>query len=173
MLKAQAAIDFMMSYGIALIIILIAIAVIYKVTVLSPALAVSTCSAVPGFACEAYALNSSGILTLELAQATGGSLTIHGAACSSQPNATGNRPAYGNVWVTNTVGYYFGSNSPGTGIPVYSGAANTMVLYCYGGSGVASGPLGSGFSGFVWLNYTIPNYGNVTQQVASLNVRYT
>ncbi len=173
LLKAQAAVDFMMSYGIALIIIFIAIAVIYKVTILSPALAVSSCTASPGFSCEAFALNTSGVLTLQLSQATGGSITIHGAACSSQPNVTGNKPAYGNIGVTPTAGYYFGTNAPGSGIPVYSGSANTMVLYCYGDSGVATGTLGDGFDGFVWLNYTVPSYGNVIQQVASLNVRYT
>lgn len=173
LLKAQAAVDFMMSYGIALIIIFIAVAVIYKVSILSPALAVSSCTASPGFSCEGFALNRSGILTLQLSQATGGTITIRGAACAALPNDTGNKPAYGNIKVSNTITYYFGSNSPGTGINLYSGSSNTLIMYCYRSSGIATGSLGSGFTGFVWLNYSVPNYGNVTQQVASLNVRYT
>ena len=172
-LKAQAAVDFMMSYGIALIIIFIAVAVIYKVSVLSPALASSTCTASPGFACDAFILNRSGILTLQLAQATGGTITINGVACSSLPSSSGNNPAYGNVYVANTPTYYFGTNSPGTGINLYSGSSNTLVLYCYSGGGIATGMLGNGFTGFVWLNYTVPGYGNVIQQVANIDAKYT
>ena len=37
----------------------------------------------------------------------------------------------------------------------------------------ATGVLGNGFTGFIWLNYTVPGYGNLTQQVAQLNVKYT
>ena len=173
LLRAQAAVDFMMSYGLALIIIFIAIAVIYKVSILSPALASSTCTATPGFSCEAFALSRNGILTLQLSQATGGTVVINGAACASTPNAIGNNPAYGNVYVSNTPTYYFGTNSPGTGISLYSGSSNTMVLYCYSSTGVATGSLGNGFTGFVWLNYTVPGYGKTIQQVASLDARYT
>jgi hypothetical protein len=172
-LKAQAAVDFMMSYGIALIIIFIALAVIYKVSILTPELAVSSCTASPGFSCDAFILNKSGILTIQLSQATGGTIQIEGAACASTPNSIGNNPAYGNVYVSNTPAYYFGTNSPGTGISLYSGSSNTMELYCYSNTGVASGSLGNSYTGFVWLNYTVPGYGNVIQQVANLNARYT
>lgn len=171
--RAQAAVDFMMSYGIALIIIFMAVAVIYKVSILSPALATSTCTASAGFSCEAFALNSNGILTLQLSQATGGTITINGAACSSLPSSTGNLPAYGNLQVSNTVTYYVGTNTIGTGINVYSDSSNTLVIYCYSVSGVATGSLGNGFTGFVWLNYTVPGYGGITQQVASLSLKYT
>ena len=173
LLRAQAAVDFMMSYGLALIIIFIAVAVIYKVSILSPALAVSSCTASPGFACEAYVLNTNGILTLQLSQATGGTVSINGAACSSLPSANGNLPAYGNMYVTNTATYYVGTNTPGFGIPVYSGSSNTLNIYCYSSAGVATGSLGNGFTGFVWLNYTVPNFGNTIQEVASIDVRYT
>ncbi|MDE1874235.1 MAG: hypothetical protein KGI04_03915 [Candidatus Micrarchaeota archaeon] len=174
LLRAQAAVDFMMSYGIALIIIFIAVAVIYKVSILSPALATSTCTGAPGFSCEAAALNSNGILTLQLSQATGGTVTINGAACSSLPSSVGNLPAYGNVHVSNVVtGNYVGANVIGTGISLYSGSSNTLVIYCYSSTGVATGSLGTSFTGFVWLNYTVPGYGGITQQVASLSLEYT
>jgi hypothetical protein len=171
--KAQAAVDFMVSYGIALIVIFIAVSVIYKITFLSPALATQTCTTTAGFACEAFILNRSAILTLQLSQATGGTITIDGAACYSQVNSTGNKPAYGNIWVTNTPAYYYGTNSPRTGINLYSGSSNTMIFYCYAGNSKATGVLGNGFTGFIWLNYTVPGYGNLTQQVAQINVKYT
>ena len=176
-IKAQAAVDFLMSYGIALIIILIAVSVIYKVSVTTPVLANPTCATVPGFACEAFALNRSGVLTMQLSQATGGTIIIRGVACSSTPNSIGNNPAYGNVWVTNQLSvsgqnFYTTGNAPLNGITVYSGESNTMFFYCYQSLGIAAGRLGNGFTGYVWLNYTIPNYGNITEQVATLSLRY-
>jgi hypothetical protein len=174
MKRAQAAVDFMLSYGIALIIIFIAVSIIYKVTVITPIFASSACTASPGFACEYYAMNAvNGILTLQLSQATGGSIVINGAACATLPNSIGNAPAYGNVRVANTPVYYIPNNAPGTGINVYSDGATTLNMYCYSNTGIATGPLGTGFTGYVWLNYTIPSFGSVTQQVASLSIRYT
>jgi len=172
-LKAQAAVDFMMSYGIALIIIFIAVAVIYKVSVLSPVLAISSCTAAPGFECESYALNVNGILALQLSQATGGSIIVRGAACSSQPNNTGNKPAFGNIKVANAIAYYPPGNSVGTGLSVYSGGSGTMNMYCYLQPGIAKGMLGNSYIGYIWLNYTVPGYGNLTQRVATINMRYT
>jgi hypothetical protein len=173
-IRAQAAVDFMMSYGIALVIIFIAVSIIYKVSVASPLFIESLCTASPGFECESYAISAStGILTIQLSQATGGAIVIRGAACSSQPNGIGSVPAYGNVWVTNTATYYPANNALGTGTTIYSDNSNTMMMYCYTNTGVATGQLGSGFTGFVWINYTVPSYGNMTQQVAILNLRYT
>ncbi len=170
--RAQAAVDFLLSYGIALIIIFIAVAIIYKVSITTPVLASPTCATVPGFACEFFALNRSGVLTLQLSQATGGTIVIKGVACSSQLNNTGNKPAYGNIWVTNSPAYYTTGNSPGLGTSVYSGSSNTMFIYCYQQQGIAAGQLGNGYTGYVWLNYTVPNYGNITEQVAQLSLRY-
>ncbi len=177
--KAQAAVDFMMSYGIALIIIFIALSVIYQISVLAPSLATQTCSGMAGFSCELYVLNKTGTLQLTIAQATGGTITINGIACSSQPNTTGNKPAYGNIYVTNVFKYYPPGTSPatnaplGNGVSVFSDSSNTITLYCYTGTGVAKGTLGNSYTGFVWLNYSIPGYGVLTQQVATLNTRYT
>ncbi len=176
--RAQAAVDFMMSYGIALIIIFIAIAVIYQISVLSPSLATQTCTGMAGFSCELFILNKTGTLLLTLSQATGGTITVNGIACSSQPNATGNKPEYGNIYVTNAFPYYPpgtqpATNSPNTGINIFSDSSNTLYLYCYTGTGVAAGTLGDSYTGFIWLNYSVPGYGVLTQEVASLNTRYT
>ncbi|MGA3020762.1 MAG: hypothetical protein ABSD68_02320 [Candidatus Micrarchaeales archaeon] len=170
---AQASVDFMMSYGIALIIIFIAISIIYKVSVLNFVLSTSTCTASPGFQCEAFALNKSGVLLLQLSQATGGTIIIKGAACSSQASNIGTKPAFGNVNVNSLPLYYPPNNAPGTGITVYSDSSSKLMMYCYSNVGVANGILGNGYIGYIWLNYTIPYYGNVIQQIAALNVRYT
>lgn len=174
-IKAQAAVDFMMSYGIAMMIIFIALAVIYKVSVLTPVLATASCTPSAGFSCDLFILNKTGTLTLTFSQATGAAITIKGVACSSQINASGNKPAFGNIYVTNGFGFYpVGTyNSPRLGWSLYSDGSNTIYLYCYVNSGKATGILGNGFTGYIWLNYTVPGYGNITQQVALLNTKYT
>ena len=172
-MRAQAAVDFMVSYGIALIIIVIAVAVMYNIAMTSPVLATQSCTASPGFACSSFAIDTNGLLTISLSQATGGEIVVHGISCSSQQNTTGNKPAYGNIYVTAASQYYFSGNSPGSGVSIYSDSNSTLFPYCYSSGGAAAGSLGSGFIGFVWLNYTVPGYGNVIQQVASLDLKYT
>ncbi|MGC8676438.1 MAG: hypothetical protein ACP5T3_02905 [Candidatus Micrarchaeia archaeon] len=172
MAKLQAAVDFLMSYGIALIIVSIAIAVIVKLAFLTPTLSTSTCTPEPGFACQYYAINTSGTLTISLAQDIGSAISVHGIACSTSANNTGNKPMFGNIYVTNSIAYYPPSNSPGTGIVVYSGEAYTFNVNCYGAGGIAKGKLGNSFIGYLWLNYTLQGYGQITQQIAAIDLRY-
>lgn len=175
--KSQAAIDFVTSYGVALIIVTIAIAVVYKTSILTPSLTTSSCTPTPNFSCDSFAMRSNGILTVSISQATGGPITINGAACSSQLNSTGGSgPQFGNVRVTGQSFYYptaywlGGAAAPGS---VNSDSNVTMTLTCYSSVGAASGTLGNSFIGYVWLNYTVPGSSNTVQKVASLTVLYS
>ncbi|MGC8710278.1 MAG: hypothetical protein ACP5RF_01545 [Candidatus Micrarchaeia archaeon] len=176
-MKAQASVDFLMSYGIAIIIIVIAVAVIYKVGVLNPTAAPVSCTPEPGFSCSLFSINTTGAMSIYLAQATGGPITVKGIACSASQNATGSLPAYGNIYVTSNPAYYpynaYPNNALSNGIVVYSGSGNMFETNCYEAGGVATGALGDAFYGFIWLNYTIPGYGNTVQKVASFTVKYT
>jgi hypothetical protein len=176
-LKFQAAVDFLMSYGIALIIIIIAVSVIYKVGVLNPTAAPVSCTPFPGFSCGLFAINSSGALTINIGQATGGPIIIHGVACSSAINGTTNGPAYGNIYVTSNTAYYpynaYPQGALQNGIELYSGSSINLYANCYNSAGIASGKLGNAFIGYVWLNYTIPGYSSTTQEVAAISLKYT
>jgi hypothetical protein len=176
--KSQAAIDFVTSYGVALVIVTIAIAVVYKTSVLTPSLSTSSCTPTPNFSCDSFSINHlNGTLTLSMSQATGGPITINGAACSSQLNSTGGSgPQFGNVRVTNNPAYYptgnwlNGAAAPNT---VYSDGGATMAITCYTSAGAASGPVGTSFIGYVWLNYAVPGSSNTVQRVASVSAIYT
>ena len=137
-----------------------------------PALVPPYCTPSPGFACGAYSINSiSGVLLIQLAQASGAEVTVGGVACAANVNASGNKPAEGNIYVTQATSYYpsggFVTNT------MYSGRSVTYQMYCYNNGGVAKGNLGNGFTGYVWMNYTIPGYGQQTQLVATINAKYT
>ncbi|MEM0094627.1 MAG: hypothetical protein QXF41_01335 [Candidatus Micrarchaeaceae archaeon] len=174
-IRLQAAVDFMMSYGIAILIITIAIGIIYKVGVLNPSLTPVSCTPAPGFSCGLFSMNRSGALSIELAQASGAPIIINGVACSSGINQTSMLPAYGNIYVTSNSAFYPANSYPialGT-LQMYSGTSYTFKAYCYGAGGIATGSYGNVFLGYVWINYTVQGYGRITQQVATITVKYT
>lgn len=177
--RAQVAVDFLVSYGIVILIIAIAIYVVLRLGVFNVSLAPATCSAVSSFICSAASLSKNGIATFVLTQALGGSIILQGAACDSNLNATGQGPLYGNTKMqTYSVAsqFYPNSNLANPGVTVYSGASYVLTVYCYGVTGVAGGNLGQGFAGYLWLNYTysgLPSTYHNVQRVVQFNTYYT
>jgi hypothetical protein len=172
-MRIQAAVDFLISYGIALLVIAIAIEIMYGLGVLNTSLIPVSCSAYTGFSCGPYFISAnSGVMTITLSQSIGGPITINGAACASQKNASGDRPKFGNVYVTNNALYYPTALRPGGNV-IYSGGTYTFGINCYNGGGLATGFLGRVFYGFVWLNYTVSGYGAFKQGVAIVSVKYS
>ncbi|MEM0200890.1 MAG: hypothetical protein QXD23_00610 [Candidatus Micrarchaeaceae archaeon] len=173
-MKGQAAMDFMASYGIALIIIIVAVAVIYIIGNSNNNIFQPSCVTYSGFSCGAFFINNTGVLNMSIAQNTGGDILIRGAACSTAPSTNGDSPAYGNIGVYNSF-YYYPNNEFTNGINVNTGSSTSIELYCYNSQGVATrGAQGTQFSGYVWLNYTIiGTQQNETSLVASLTVIYT
>jgi len=169
--KAQVAVDFLSSYGIAILIMVIAIAIAYKVSTTSPDLFPSQCTPIAAFSCGYFSLTDGGVLTIGLAQATGGAISVKGIACSTLAGTSG-MPAYGNTHVTAQSQYYPTANSLGSGVIMQSAGQHNFDLYCYGPNGVfRSSVPGASFAGYVWLNYTIQNTNIQTiQQVASLGL---
>ena len=145
--KLQVAIDFLSSYGIAILIVIIAIAIAYQVSIGTTNLFSSQCTATPGFACGYYSLNNNGILILGVAQATGAAITVSGVACSTQASSNG-LPSYGNLYVTGNFNYYPYPYSPYPGVTLPSGSQKNFSLYCYGPGGIeTSQGTGTSFCG--------------------------
>ncbi len=171
--KLQVAVDFLASYGIAILIVLIAIAIAYTVSSGVTNAFSSQCTPFPGFSCTYYSLTDNGVLTAEISQATGAAITVKGVACSTLQNTTG-LPAYGNKGVTLSPAYYPTANSIPGSVSVHSnipsGGTGTFYLYCYGPTGIIKSPKsGSSVVAYLWMNYSIQNTGIKTiQQVASL-----
>jgi hypothetical protein len=179
--RSQAALDFMVSYGMALIIIAVVILAVVQLGVFSPPLSPAYCNTAPSFSCSSATMRaSSGVLTILLSQATGATMNVVGAACSSQANVTsaGPGPEFGNIHVgydAITAPQYYPDAALSNGIILYSGNSTVLRVYCYGGSGIAKGSSGDTFSGTVWLNFTItslPNSTNNIVQVATFTAKY-
>ncbi len=154
--KAQAAIDFLVSYGITILTVTIAIYIALQLSVFQPQAAPVYCSTAGGFTCKSLLLSQNGVLTISLVQATGSQLNIIGAACASAANSIGNRPAYGNVNVLkySAAPAYYPDSTIQNGLALYTDNATKIRVYCYGPGGLASGKAGSSFTGYLWLNYT-------------------
>jgi hypothetical protein len=173
--RGQAATDFLVSYGFALMIVATFIFVVVRYGVFSTRLVPNDCYASPSFLCTSYLLFNNGTFDFVFAQATGGTMNVIGLACSMAVNATGDLPQYGNV---NVLGY---AKSPGSyptaqlqnGIIVYSdNASATISTYCYGPSGQITAVPGAEYNGYVWVNYTLSNLpGSYTRMIATFTAK--
>lgn len=174
----QAAIDFMVAYGFAILVISIVIYVVLQLAIYQPGLTPESCTGAPGFTCTSYTLSTNGMLSIQLAQAQGGTLNITGAACSSAVNSSGNRPAYGNIGILgySVVPQFYPSNAMANGMVVYSDVNFIVEVYCYNPTGLTGPSYGSTFNGYLWLNYTntaLPASMRSKPIVAQFTIRYT
>lgn len=172
-MKLQAATDFLSSYGIAFLVMIAALTAVYAIA-LAPNNPAVFCTPTPGFNCNFLSVNSMGVMTLKISQATGTQITINGVACATQQGSGIDSPAYGNTHVSNTIAYYPVPTYYPPGNVIYSGGYYILHMYCYNApNNIATGITGKPISGFVWLNYTIPNYGEETQKIATFSTVYS
>jgi len=83
--KAQSAMEFLLTYGWAVLIMLAIIAVLFMLGIFSPSgLAPNSCVMPSGFGCYGYRIADGGELWLDLAQSTGKGITITKMACTAK-----------------------------------------------------------------------------------------
>ncbi|ASI13444.1 hypothetical protein Mia14_0101 [Candidatus Mancarchaeum acidiphilum] len=178
--RSQAALDFLVSYGIAFLVIAIAIYIIFTSGIFSPSITPTSCTPSPGFECLPSLLSTNGTIIMRILQVTGSTIRINGIACTTLlENATNQIPLYGNINITGPAAspqfYPNGYEIPNGGIE-YSDNYTTLEAKCYGGkSSLATGKLGNIFKGYVVLNYTMENSDRpyIKQEVAYLTIKYT
>jgi hypothetical protein len=162
--------DFLTSYGVALVIITAALIVVINVALNPPADIAYTSP--PGLTMDFIGLNTSGAVVVKLSQSLGSQITINGVACSSRQSSTGNNPAYGNTAV-NSLGEYYPTVYYSPGNVVYLGTYAIVSAYCYkAGNARAYGNLGSTFTGYLWINYSVPGYAPQIEEAASFTAPY-
>ena len=172
-MKQQSAIDFMTSYGFAILVIIIAIVIIYEVGFGSVyGFTQNTCTAQSGFSCDYVNMNASGLLTLKMSQSVVTNMHINGFACSSQSNSTGTGPEYGNTGVTSSNSFYPSGDSP-VGTTFYGSSEGTFYIYCYGVYGKLSGEVSKPVIAYIFLNYTPLGYQPTTQLIITYDGAYT
>lgn len=174
--RSQAAIDFIISYGIVLFAIALALAIVVSLGLFNIPLAPSACTPAPSFTCISYNLNQTGGFSMLLSQSTGATINVTGIACSTAANTIGYGPAYGNIGVLpyTQASQYYPSNALIAGKYIYSDGTAYLAVKCYGPSGLATGTVGTTLIGFIWLNYTYAGLKpNNIEQVAAFTLKYT
>jgi len=159
MKKLQAAMEYLMTYGWAILIIALALGVLYSLGVLNPGrLKPVMCMLPAPFSCQIISFNSAGKLNISLSQGSGQQITVTNVACvdNSHIQSTGlpDTNCYGgNCWTSFSVNVASGSSAP---LP------NLIQCYPAGNSPFGTQPIGSVFSGTLVINYTIGNAKYVT-----------
>ena len=168
-LKLQSAMEYLMTYGWAILIIAVVLGALFSLGVFGNLLG-NHCVTTPGWSCISATLATNGILTMSIGQATG-TINLQAAACSSVADSTG-YPEYGpqasnsilNVTTANEagLGVSFSTSTVSSGqtfalsVPCYSSASQTYSS----GSLTPSYTLGQAFTGYVWLKYTLTSGGS-------------
>jgi len=149
--KQQSSMEFITTYGWAIIAIVVALGVLYSLGIFSFGSGAPTgCAVIEGFSCTKPILYSSGALTMQFGQ-IGTMKTITATGCSSNSTAP------------------TGSNWLATSQTLQSGQTVNLTFNCPGVQ--SSKQLGAVYSGTLWLQYSSGTGGAaVTQQVAQINV---
>ena len=151
--RSQSAIEFIMTYGWAIVAAVVALGIIYSLGIFSLSASGATgCVVIEGFSCTQPVMYSSGSLNVRLGQVGSGPKTITAVGCSQ--NST--KPS---TWVA-------------TSVTLQSGQVQNFSFVC---PGVQGSKLGSVYQRTLWIQYTASTGsggggGTVTQSVGSVKV---
>jgi hypothetical protein len=151
MRKAQAAMEYLITYGWAVLIMLVVVGVLFYLGIFSPH-TIMTCSFQnPGFTCYAYKLaantSNMGGLVLDMGQATGHDIKVTGFNCTTSD--TWNLVDFDGVSANNT------TIATGSHRTLNGTVANPTPLPCYKTDGTKMGAadFGSYYKGKIYIHY--------------------
>ncbi|MGC8478984.1 MAG: hypothetical protein ACP5NE_03625 [Candidatus Micrarchaeia archaeon] len=154
--KAQSAMEYLMTYGWAILIISVVLGALYMMGLFNPSTFISSQCIFPAeFSCLNTYMSSNGQLTINIEQSTSSPINITAIGCNT--NAT----------TTDMV-----VESPAVYVPIGSNVTFTGIQ-CWSGSSPYSGTVGSVFHGYIILNYTNIQTGFPHTTIASLLQKIT
>jgi len=160
MKKLQAAMEYLMTYGWAILIIALALGVLYSLGVFNPnRLKPVGCFLPAPFTCQIVSVNTGGVATIILGQGSGQTITINSTACvdNTRPNNNG-IPSTSSDWSTPIPSISGGSLTIPSG-----GSVSLTNIYCINPSGSRfNGTIGSTFSGSLIIKYTVGSSSSST-----------
>ncbi|MEM3030256.1 MAG: hypothetical protein QXH27_00835 [Candidatus Micrarchaeia archaeon] len=151
-MKAQAAMEYLMSYGWAIVIIVVALAVLVYLGVFSAGgKTPDICSFPPGIQCRSFRLEVDGSLNTTIYNGLSDKIIVTGVACTAeQPTAQGEPP----VWESTNASIDAG----------YAGPVNFAA--CRLGDGTtATGKLGDTYRGRLYIRYHLQSEGSASPRV--------
>ncbi len=134
--KLQTAMEYLMTYGWAILIIGIVLVSLYELNVFTPSNYVSpVCTLPSGFTCAGNSLTGNGILTVNIEYTNTDPIQINQIGCNTNQ----------------TTAHITTYTSP---IAMDTGENLTLTVQCYSGNSNFQGQIGSMLSGSLLVNYT-------------------
>lgn len=169
--KAQSAVEFLMTYGWAILIIAVVLGALFRLGVFSSSsLSGTSCVPTSGYLCQNPIFNIEGNLSFTFGNGLGKPIYNVALACagSATPSGLPNpSPPSGAPYAAMVYIYANGMTSPIVSNSATSGFLGMVAgqevsisgLSCYGASGsdLQNVPVGTSFSGGLWVNYTLIN----------------
>ena len=159
-MKSQSAMEYLMTYGWAVLIISVTIVALNYLGVFNSANVTGTsCTAISGFTCQNPTITTSGTVTFLFGQATGRTLYNVEFECTASASGANGLPNPLNMFNSITTGGVMTVNLPigTTGNSLVNGQTITLsTLPCYSATGSLLGSqiIGTIYSGYVYVNYT-------------------
>lgn len=139
--KAQSAVEYLTTYGWAIIIIAVVLLALFNLGLFNPSSFISTTCVFPAeFSClSAILTGSSGSLNITLQQATTSNINVTAIGCNNQGTIS-------NMITMN--------NPPSNQIQLVIGGSNSFIISCYQNGTIVSISPGQIYRGYVLVNYT-------------------
>ncbi len=164
--SAQSAMEYLMTYGWAILIIIIVLGVLYLLGVFSPnGLLGNQCNVQFKYSCTGLTIATNGTASFLLGQNTGSNFYNVEVACTESINSTGGPYAGSSPWFVLTSELDSGTSVQVNNTPCYSTTSSLL----------GTQTIGTTFDGYLWLRYTTaptPEGGAngwVTQKVATVH----
>lgn len=183
--KAQAAMEYLMTYGWAILIIAIVLAALFALGIFRLGQGTS-CNANAGLLCQNPILNVSGLLSVNIGQGITSNMYNVQIACAASSKGSSNLPNPLTAFEfaqTNggLVGGYLTYNSANSLTLSGGSVVNLKGITCYasGATPLNTISIGSPFTGYLWINYTsgaaAPSSSNpyLTLQLSTISVSAT
>ena len=143
--KLQSAMEYLLTYGWALVVISVVLGVLYSMGLFSTkSIARQSCAAIPGFECNYPILNGTGSLKVLLGSTN--ELTLTGVGCTGDSAAP---PALTEI-------------AP---VEFYPGSAAIILFACP----LPANVLGTPFSGYLWIGYNTITASGQEEAVAQVS----
>ena len=160
-LKAQSAMEYLMTYGWAILIIAVVLGALFSLGVFGGSSLLGTsCVASPGYYCQNPVLSASGALTFSFGQNTGA--TEYNAIIYVEPQSQS--PS------SSLPSFFSGTNFTSVGNLTSGQTINPTISI----SGFNGKPIGTPFTGYVWLVYNSMSpsgQANLISKVATIVVK--
>ena len=145
-MKAQSAVEYLMTYGWSILIVAVVIASLILLGVFNSGnTGTSSCLATPGYSCANPTLYSSGSLITNIGQVSTQAITITGTACTKNNTVTS-------------------ITTLSSSVTLQSEGSQQIVFYCP----ILSSATGTQFTGHLWIEYSTPSQQNIIQEVGAV-----